>query len=411
MTRGLFFLRFTVFVILIFLIASCSKDNELPPPNPDPKFDSTLVIGGKQYTIDSVKSIKIDNGINYFACKLKNTEFPLVFYTLEFEVNNSGYNIQAWKGKDSYNGLERPSAVSKRKSNEIQQVIMALNGGFYGMADGTPVGVQIVNSLMINSPRFSEPDPAIGFDEKGIPYIDNVTMKSKATSGSKIYNITKVNRPRLENDLVLYNSFFGSNTKTNEWGSELLLKPIDGEWGKLTNYKNVKLVVEKKVLVAEGKSMSIPEGKIVLSGHGKGNDFLSSISVGDELIVDMDIAFNVSNVKIKNMISTHNIILKGGIKSNLIDDIAVGRHPRTAVGYNADKSKVYFIVVDGRSDASKGVTTKELADIFIYWKASDAVNLDGGGSSCMVLNNSIVNNPSDKSERAVSDGLLIMKQK
>lgn len=69
--------------------------------------------------------------------------------------------------------------------------------------------------------------------------------------------------------------------------------------------------------------------------------------------------------------------------------------PRTAIGKNQD-GYILMVVVDGRqSDWSEGVTLPELVEIFLARGALDALNLDGGGSSTLVLQNQIANRPSD----------------
>jgi hypothetical protein len=68
--------------------------------------------------------------------------------------------------------------------------------------------------------------------------------------------------------------------------------------------------------------------------------------------------------------------------------------PRTAIARLAD-GKVALMVVDGRSSASRGVSLSELADMLLNLGATDAINLDGGGSSAMVVNGMVVNAPSD----------------
>lgn len=83
--------------------------------------------------------------------------------------------------------------------------------------------------------------------------------------------------------------------------------------------------------------------------------------------------------------------------------------PRTAVARLAD-GKVLFIVVDGRSAASRGVTLSELADVLLNLGATDAINLDGGGSSAMVVNGAVVNTPSDGVQRAVPSVLMIKEK-
>jgi hypothetical protein len=70
------------------------------------------------------------------------------------------------------------------------------------------------------------------------------------------------------------------------------------------------------------------------------------------------------------------------------------RHPRTAVGLSADRETMWLLVVDGRQARySKGATLAELADLFVAEGAADALNLDGGGSSVMVIDGEIVSTP------------------
>ncbi|MBC5994475.1 phosphodiester glycosidase family protein [Pontibacter cellulosilyticus] len=75
----------------------------------------------------------------------------------------------------------------------------------------------------------------------------------------------------------------------------------------------------------------------------------------------------------------------------------LARHPRTAIGYLND-STILMMVVDGRQQASAGVTLDELAKMMHEVGCYEAVNLDGGGSSAMVAADEVVNIPVDKPE-------------
>lgn len=92
-------------------------------------------------------------------------------------------------------------------------------------------------------------------------------------------------------------------------------------------------------------------------------------------------------------------------------DVAGERHPRTVVGVSRDGKKLYVMVVDGRSEISRGMNWKELAKTIADAGAYDALNLDGGGSSTFVLRDPtthelhILNHPSDKKERSVANVL------
>ncbi|MBE6643578.1 MAG: phosphodiester glycosidase family protein [Ruminococcaceae bacterium] len=92
---------------------------------------------------------------------------------------------------------------------------------------------------------------------------------------------------------------------------------------------------------------------------------------------------------------------RGAIKKN---------NPRTAIG-RVDDLHYMFVVCDGRTDASNGLTTDELAKFMKKLGCTDAYNLDGGGSATMYFNGRIVNNPTFDGEvfkeRSVSDIVYI----
>ncbi len=96
--------------------------------------------------------------------------------------------------------------------------------------------------------------------------------------------------------------------------------------------------------------------------------------------------------------------------TTLADAFRNGRHPRTAVGINADGTRLWLVVVDGRQAYSGGMTLPELREFFRHLGAEQALNLDGGGSSTMVVGGRVVNHPSDAGgERAVVNGLGVMR--
>ncbi len=90
---------------------------------------------------------------------------------------------------------------------------------------------------------------------------------------------------------------------------------------------------------------------------------------------------------------------------------AGSRHPRTAVGFDPDAGRLWLVVVDGRqAPHSAGMTLPELADLMVALGAREALNLDGGGSSVMVLRGSARNRPSDEAgERAVVNALALVR--
>ncbi len=88
-----------------------------------------------------------------------------------------------------------------------------------------------------------------------------------------------------------------------------------------------------------------------------------------------------------------------------------GRQPRTAVVYDPTLRRVWLVVVDGRRpDHSAGMTLRELAGVLSALGAVDALNLDGGGSSVLVVDGEVVSRPSDdQGERPVVNALALRR--
>ena len=82
-------------------------------------------------------------------------------------------------------------------------------------------------------------------------------------------------------------------------------------------------------------------------------------------------------------------------------------HPRTAAGYTSD-GQLILLVVDGRQDGSRGADLRELAIIMKDLGSVEALNLDGGGSSTLIVNGQLVNRPAGGSvEREVMSALAV----
>ena len=123
------------------------------------------------------------------------------------------------------------------------------------------------------------------------------------------------------------------------------------------------------------------------------DDVWNTLSFGPGLVEGGKAIAGIDSVEVDTNIGNHSI---------------QGTQPRTAIGMVAD-GHYLWIVVDGRSSGySRGVTMTELAQLFVDRGAQVAYNLDGGGSSVMWFNGSLVNNPLGKGrERGTSDILYV----
>ena len=113
--------------------------------------------------------------------------------------------------------------------------------------------------------------------------------------------------------------------------------------------------------------------------------------------------------EMSNVIQGGPMLLQNGIPANTEEDFPAAfvsaRHPRTAVGVNTSGQWV-FLIVDGRNGMhSSGATISELTEILRSQRVVNAMNLDGGGSTEMIVDGKIYNLPSDGWERNISYGL------
>ena len=107
------------------------------------------------------------------------------------------------------------------------------------------------------------------------------------------------------------------------------------------------------------------------------------------------------------------LIIDGEVSVGASDEVgkAMASNPRTAIGYLGDNHYI-LVVADGRTDASVGLSLLQLAEFMQSLGATEAYNLDGGGSSTMYYDGKVINNPttggSQVSERKVSDILYVI---
>lgn len=379
------------------------------------KEKGVCMINGRSYVVDTLQNKRqVGDGTFYYSVSL--AEYPLKVYVLEVNFSDPAVRIETCLANDSAVATERPTKMVERKKKEGYNVIGAINGDFYFYQDPVEIGIprsgQFHQNEMMTNPT-GRACFVLGGDGK--PYIDRVDFKGTLKKGSESISIHTVNMLRLESNdaltpnlMTLYTPAFGNTTSTISGGTKVVVRPKDGTDFFFTANKDFKCIVED-IYDNPGRSR-IPKGYAVLHGRGTSSDFLKQLSVNDEVTISLKTDLRSSPgllLDFKEMVGgSDHIILKNGERAegdNLFN-------PRTGMGYSKDKKKVYMIVVDGRQTDSKGCTMKDFGDIFRSTGAWNAVNLDGGGSSVMIVGDEVMNNPSDGSVRAIGNGVLVISK-
>ncbi len=360
-------------------------------------FVSTI---NSQVRFDTLTTKNVGVGIIY--TEIHEATNPWTIDVLEIDLSNEYNKIESVKSQNKLLGYQTVSQMATQKDSEGHTVVGAINGDFYA-SGGIPIGKQIVNGQILKQNSFYS---SFGISTNNKPSLGMSEFDGLLITNNSSIGINDVNNTRFENNLTLYNSFYGNGTETNQFGTEVSINPIT-EW--IVNDTVVCIVEAVKV---NSGNMNLIENKAVLSGHGSAAQFLNdNISIGDT--VKLLLEFTSMLPKINQLIGGYPKIINNG--SNYVvqgyneeggPPHTFERHPRTAIGFSQDSTKLYFVTVDGRG-YSIGMTLNELADFMIGIGIYQGINLDGGGSTTMWVRNKIVNVPSDGTERAVGNGILV----
>jgi len=307
---------------------------------------------------------------------------------------------------DEVVGPETTSSIAVRHG-----ALAAVNGGYFqtaGIVRGEPTGIYVLGDKVLSEPSRPRMELAIsnadGMAKLAISQVD--FEASVVAGGRERYAVNGINRARREEELVVFTPEFHRTTLTSPGGIEITVRN-----GRVA------------AIAEDAGSQTIPADGYVLSASGKARAWAA-----DYLRPGVRVAFDEKLVSSPPLPFRAEAILGGGphlIKDGHAlgaaeadaegfsgPDFTVKRHPRTAAGTRRDGT-IVLVTVDGRQPKiSVGMAVDELASLMLELGCTDAINLDGGGSTTMVVRGRVVNSPSDAAgERPVSDALLAFARK
>jgi len=329
----------------------------------------------------------------------------LGIYVLKVDLRNEYIMIDSVLAHDSLTGRETVLDMSQRKTRPRHQVVGAVNADYFHVS--APSGLTVDRGHLSRSARGWA---GIAFSENNKPLI--AIFKDKVTAlvadGTEISRLS-INRPRNDSNVVLYTGLYGNTTGSMTDGKAVLIDPNGNSFIPQESFDTI---VDR--LCPLPRQNLIPSDKWVLSLGWDFLNIMNRVKPGQKLT--LDISIKPDTISIYNAVSGGPRILRSGKVS--VESNQEGQrkgfdremHPRTAVGYSKDKRFLVMAVIDGRQPGySRGVDLYELAGLMLEFGCYEALNLDGGGSSTLVICNKIVNNPSDPNgPRPVANALLVI---
>ncbi|MBO5816550.1 MAG: phosphodiester glycosidase family protein [Paludibacteraceae bacterium] len=380
---------------------------------------ANIYLNGIEYTIDTLSMYPVGPGTTFYELRMLRVSgvSRLDCWLLAVDTRDPYVSVEQVLGTGKITGTETPSSMANRSTNENKIFFAGSNGDFFITQDdqstgsynevGMPAGTTIVNGEYALTPAGAGGGRRAGgvaADGKGVAsYTHNVSMKVILPDATTL-NINHANYVRGENELVLYNHHNGAATYANAYGNEVQIQLLEGETWNTTGTMKAKVT---KVQHGVG-GMPLDKDHAVLSGHGTMATAIEGLQVGDEITLDFEMRLDNEVVNVAQLIGGDHysaMILEDGkiAQSGYWDEL----HPRTGFGVSQTRDTVFMLVVDGRSAISAGCTTKVLAEILKHYGAYNAVNWDGGGSSCICVRPfGPMNNGSDGRERACANGMF-----
>lgn len=301
----------------------------------------------------------------------------ILFEVLQCDLSDPYLDLRLVAGQGEYTQRATVPAMAQRTDATAM-----LNGDFFNMAlEGAPIGPSIINGKLASSPAVIQGIYSLGITDENTASIEAMAYNGRLTAADGAsFPIDGLNKTYYWHDpsgaeshtnlIQMYNDLWASSSRGHANNSEVL---INGQG-----------VVEK---ISSGKTFpfAVPDGKIILQVNGKAEQFIkqhclvgSKVSIHSQIIPDKNWKF---------LVGGHALLVDGGRVVPYTKDLnaLAGIRARTAAGVSADGKTLWFVCAEGRTGRSVGAHLSTLGYFMQSLGVNRAVNLDGGGSTTMVL--------------------------
>ena len=299
---------------------------------------------------------------------------------------------------------------------EGYRVVAGINGDFYNVSTGLPIGLVITDGVLRSSDAGYY---AIGFRADGTAVLGKPGVKVSADLGYAVDDgsgspvelirpVIAVNKARTNSGVFLYTYDFNAKhtTGTTEAGVNVVCTV---EQGQLAIGSTVTARVER---VEETTVTSIQPDQIVLSANANADAYytnaLRNMSAGSE--VTLTVSANAGWDDVEYAVGALYCLAENGAVAS---GLAAGVNPRTAVGQKADGTLVFYTIDGRRSGYSIGASLTQVGQRLVELGCETVLCLDGGGSTNLAVTTpdstdaSIINRPSESNRKVTNQIFLV----
>lgn len=307
-----------------------------------------------------------------------------------FVEPNSDYKVELTFGGENINRLMKVENFAR-----YANAYAAMNASYFKQNTGTPLGLTILDGKMMTGPLMNRSVFAI--DKHGRCFITKACLDGEITIGNNdTVKIKNINQPIMSQEGAhLYNRHWGTSTPTTAEG--YLHIAIDRN--KIIEINTAPVTIPATGFAVVMRSALIPcpiyEDTPVKYTYSICPKELCkaqfAFAAGPNLVVD----------GCKNVDYT---------EQNFSAVFANVRTARSAIGIKQDGT-VILLTVDGKQKGvSEGATLSEMADIMLNLGACQAMNLDGGSSTQMVVEGRLVNIPTNRIGAKVTNAVVVVRK-
>jgi hypothetical protein len=358
--------------------------------------------------------------------RLVAVQGPFTINVVAVDVRRRDLGVTAMHAFDSLRGRERTTAMVARRSASGTPVLAAINADFFNLATGENENNQVIDGEILKAvPVTDSPFDSLhtvhtqfGMTCAGRPVMDRFVFSGAVLTpppAVAILPLDAINFHPRGDALVLYTAPFG--TTPLDSASRLTVEaPLQS-----VRRRGDTLFFRSAGAPHDGGGTTLHRGEAVLSGSGAAAEVVRRLagSLGSTAELRVVGRFVPDRGRICTLVGGWpRLVADGRSIADSVDRLegtfprfSVTRHPRTAIGFSRDSTTLFLVTVDGRSESSSGMSLRELASLLQSLGVYQGLNLDGGGSTTLVVRGAVWNHPSDSTgERAVGDVLLIERR-
>jgi len=336
-------------------------------------------------------------------------EVPWSIHVVKVDLSRKDLGFVVSLAQGSVCGLQTVSGQVAALPKELGTPLAAVNGDYFERVSkrylGSLQGLCIRRGELVSAPL----NNTCWIDAEGKPHFGDVFARFLLTlpDGTKMrFGLNCAPSTARSQvgaaDVVLYTPSFGATTHTQA-GREVILGAAKGSvWLPLA----VGRVYRAKAIEANEKCNSaLAAGTMVLYVTPAAAEKLPAIQPGDEMQIATGTLPDLSGAQYA--LGGGPMLLMNGRRHPWARSRK--RHPRTAIGMN--REHFFFVVVDGRQKGlSAGISHIEMAELMQQLGCTEALGLDGGGSTTLWLDGGVVNSPSEGRERPVGNSLVLVRK-